>query len=62
MSGENMKGMKNYSVKNMNDFINALINPQDIIKNTMVRRLIIRRNKWIYRLSRPKRTRCIYEN
>lgn len=62
MSGENMKVMKNYSVKNMNDFINALINPQDIIKNTMVRRLIIRRNKWIYRLSRSKRTRCIYEN
>jgi len=57
-----MKKYINYSVKNMNDFINALINPHDIITNTMVHRLIIQRNKRIYRLSRPKRTRCIYEN
>lgn len=57
-----MKKYINYSVKNMNDFISALINPHDRIKNTMVHRLIIQRNKWLYRKSRPKRTRCIYEN
>lgn len=57
-----MKKYINYSVKNMNDFISALINPHDRIKNTMVQRLIIRRNKWLYRISRPKRTRCVYEN
>ena len=57
-----MKKYINYSVKNMNDFINALINPHDRIKNTMVHRLIIRRNKRLYRIARPKRTRCIYEN
>ena len=57
-----MKKYINYSVKNMNDFINALINPHDRIKNTMVHRIIIRRNKRLYRISRPKRTRCIYEN
>ena len=57
-----MKKYINYSVKNMIDLISALINPHDRIKNTMVQRLIIQQNKRLYRISRPKRTRCVYED
>ena len=62
-----MKKYINYSVKNMTDFINAIVNPQEVVKNSYVKTIIVRHYKHFYRLTRPNKTRGIrfeakYEN
>ena len=54
-----MKKYINYSVKNMNDFINAIVNPQEVVKNSYVKTILVRRYKHFYRLTRPNKTRGI---
>ena len=54
-----MKKYINYSVKNMTDFINALVNPQEVVKNSYVKTILVRRYKHFYRLTRPNKTRGI---
>ena len=54
-----MKKSINYSVKNMNDFINAIVNPQEVVKNSYVKTILVRRYKHFYRLTRPNKTRGI---
>ena len=62
-----MKKYINYSVKNMTDFINAIVNPQEVVKNSYVKTIIVRHYKHLYCLTRPNKTRGIrfevkYEN
>ena len=54
-----MKKYINYSVKNMNDFINAVVNPQEVVKNSYVKTILVREYKHFYRLTRPNKTRGI---
>ena len=54
-----MKKYINYTVKNMDDFIHALINPQEVVKNSFVKTMLVRRYKHFYRLTRRKKTRGI---
>ena len=54
-----MKKYINYSVKNMTDFINAIVNPQEVVKNSYVKTIIVRHYKHFYRLTRPNKTRGI---
>ena len=54
-----MKKSINYSVKNMNDFINAIVNPQEVVKNSYVKTILVRGYKHYYRLTRPNKTRGI---
>ena len=51
--------MKRYTSKNMTDYIHAIVYPQEVIKNSYVKMFIIRGYKQFYRLTRPKKTRCI---
>lgn len=62
-----MKKYINYSVKNMTDFIKAIVNPQEVVKNSYVKTILLRDYKHFYRLTRPNKTRGIrfeekYEN
>ena len=54
-----MKKYINYSVKNMTDFINAIVNPQEVVKNSYVKTILVRHYKHFYRLTRPNKTRGI---
>ena len=54
-----MKKYINYSVKNMIDYINAIVNPQEVVKNSYVKTIIVRNYKHFYRLTRPNKTRGI---
>lgn len=54
-----MKKYINYSVKNMTDFIKAIVNPQEVVKNSYVKTILLRDYKHFYRLTRPNKTRGI---
>ena len=54
-----MKKYINYSVKNMTDYINAIVNPQEVVKNSYVKTILLRDYKRFYRLTRPNKTRGI---
>lgn len=54
-----MKKYINYSVKNMTDYISAILNPQEVVKNSYVKTIIVRNYKHFYRLTRPNKTRGI---
>ena len=49
----------NYSVKHMIDYITPLVNPQEVVKNSYVKTIIVRNYKHSYRLTRPNKTRGI---
>lgn len=43
----------------MIDYINAIVNPQEVVKNSYVKTIIVRNYKHFYRLTRPNKTRGI---
>lgn len=48
------------AIKQMTEFVGSLVG--DTVHSHKVRQAIIRGKKRYYRESRPKKTRCIYEN
>lgn len=54
-----MKKYINYSVKNMTDLIKAIVNPQEVVKNSYVKTILLRDYKHFYRLTRPNKSRGI---
>ena len=54
-----MKKYINYSVKNMTDLIHAIVNPQEVVKNSYVKTILVREYKHFYRLTRANKTRGI---
>ena len=49
------------SIKQQTEIVEILVERREV-KSTKLKRMIIRDMKRNYRLSRPKRTRCIYED
>jgi hypothetical protein len=48
------------AIKQMTELIGHMVG--DTVKSQKIRRFIIRGAKRVYCQSRPKRTRCVYEN
>ena len=49
------------AIKQQTEIVEILVERREV-KSPKLKRMIIRDMKREYRLSRPKRTRCIYEN